>query len=75
MRKVEVDLTEVLLLFNTLEKLQQFFHQPLHVQSLDDLANFLSDEGGGAYRELHNAYYNLVWNWLPPDIKAEIESR
>ena len=74
-RRVEVDLDEIIELFLIIERLQQFFHQPLHYETLVQLNSFLGDRYSGAYAEMHQAYYEILWNWLPPDIQRQIEDR
>ena len=72
-RTVEVSLDEVLRVFRTLEELQQFFHQPLHYPDIREVREFLGDVNGGAYRDIHDLYYGVVWNWLPADVRRKIE--
>lgn len=72
-RTVEVPLEEVMRLYRTLENLQQFFHQPIHFPDIHAVREFLGDVNGGAYKDIHNLYYDVVWNWLPADVQREIE--
>ncbi len=29
----------------------------------------------GAYKEITEAYYHTVWDWLPRDVQARLEER
>lgn len=72
-RTVEVSLDEVLRVFRTLEKLQQFFHQPLHYPDIGAVEEFLGNRNSGAFKDINDLYYGVVWNWLPADVQREIE--
>ena len=51
-----------------LKKIQQFLHQPMHFADIGTFA----DEN---YKEVHEIYYNVLWNWLPEETQKEIENR
>ena len=70
--KIQVDLDEVKQLFLFLEELVGFFHQPM---KYGDQAKVIDYVENGMYDKRHAAYYNIVWNWLPPAIQKEIEDR
>ena len=70
--KIQVDLDEVKQLFCLLEKLHDFLHQPRHYGDEVIVAKLLKSN---IYEELRGMYYDVVWNWLPPDVQREIEDR
>lgn len=74
-QKIQVDAEEVIRLFNLLEELNWFFHDPSHYPDVKAIQDFLGDVNGGIYREIWDMYYHVVWNWLPPEVKAQIEKR
>lgn len=72
MNNIEVKKTEVIEVFECLEELHDFFHQPENYGSPERVARFLQS---GAYKKLHHIYYDVVWNWLPTAEQQEMESR
>jgi hypothetical protein len=40
---VEVNLKDLMYVFLTLQELQQFFHQPSHYKTLDDISKFMGN--------------------------------
>ncbi len=69
--KVEVDLEEVIRVFNLIEKMQAFMHQTEKYNDLNTRESFMRDY----YPEVHSLYYDIVWDWLPEEKKKEIEER
>ena len=74
-RTVEISLDEVKRLFLLLEELNAFFHQPMHYPDVEAVKTFLGNQERGAYKDIHDMYYNVVWNWLPSDVQEEIHNR
>ena len=70
--KVEIKLEEAKEVFECLEELQAFLHQPDNYASHEQVSRFLRN---GAYQKLHRCYYDIAWNWLPPQVQQEYESR
>lgn len=66
--KVEVSVEEIKRVYNLIEKMNEFFHQPYNYSQVDDFAIKI-------YPELRQIYYHVVWEWLPDNIKQEIEDR
>ena len=68
--KIEIDLDEVRKVFELIEQLQGFLHQPMnfHSQNVHKFATRI-------YPELHEVYYETVWNWLPPEVQKFYEER
>jgi hypothetical protein len=74
-RMVEVPLDEVMGLFAVLDKLNHFFHEPYNYE-IGKVSKFMGTiREPGAYADIHYLYYDVVRNWLPPDIQEEIENR
>ena len=71
MDTVEVPISEVRELYALLEKLNATLHQPL---SFED-PNYMRDFATKNYPALKSMYYDVVWNWLPPDVQEELVER
>lgn len=68
-QKVDVSVDEVKRVFNLLEKVNSLFHQPMKYEDPELVKAFAE----GNYKEISDLYYNVVWEWLPESVKAEIE--
>ena len=66
-RKVEIDVEELKKVYLLLEDLNDFFHQE---EKYSDIKNFADQN----YKRIHECYYKTVWNWLPSDLKEEIQN-
>lgn len=66
--KVEIAVDEVRRVFELIEQIQQFLHQPMNYKDIQSFAKL-------CYPELHEVYYEVVWNWLPEHVKAFYEER
>lgn len=62
--KVE-DLKRVFIL---MEKINEFFHQPMNFQNVEIFAK-------ENYKEINHLYYRVLYDLLPPALKAEIDER
>lgn len=71
MNKIEITLAEAREVFDLLERLNCFFHQPSNYDNLEDIEKF-ADE---SYPQIHRLYYDVVWNWLPEEVQKEVEER
>ena len=58
-------------MFLFLEDLNAFFHQPMHYEELGQVEQYIDE----MYPNLHRMFYDVIWNWLPPDVQKEIEDR
>jgi hypothetical protein len=67
--QVHVPIDEVVRVFRFLEKLHELMHQPLAYQNAQQVKAFIDVN----YPELKELYYNVVWNWLPEQVKSHIE--
>ncbi len=67
--KVDVSADEVKRVFNLLEKVNSLFHQPMKYEDPEQVKAFAEAN----YKEISDLYYNIVWEWLPESVKAEIE--
>lgn len=72
MKNVKVKLDEIRDVFECLEGVHDFFHQPENYRSPEQIARFLED---GAYKKIHRLYYEVVWRWLSPEVQQEYENR
>lgn len=64
-----VSVRDLLKIHATLEELIRFFHQPLHMQSLQDVEEYLgSAETDGALKLLNHAHSEIMDRMLPPDV-------
>jgi len=72
-RNVEVSLRDLMFLHQTLGELVSFFHQPENYPTIEHVRRFLGNRESGAYRLLHEAYYERCRSMLPPDISSRIE--
>jgi hypothetical protein len=54
--------------FELIERVHEFLHQP---QNFGEVESFAAQ----CYPELHGVYYDVVWNWLPQDVKSFYENR
>jgi len=52
-------------IYELLEELHDFLHQPENFASAEDVQRWLLDKG--VYRELHDVFYHLVASWFPVD--------
>ena len=68
-KKIEIDLDEARRVFDLLEKMNSLFHQPMKYKDAKAVDAFAE----GNYDEIKELYYNVVWEWLPDDVKVEIE--
>ncbi|GAA0340480.1 hypothetical protein GCM10009092_01220 [Bowmanella denitrificans] len=66
--KVLIDLQEVKRVYELLEVIHDFFHQPEKYQDFERLENFIKQN----YPELRDVYYDVVWSWLPKKVQDEI---
>ncbi|WP_442581054.1 hypothetical protein ACSBOB_03345 [Mesorhizobium sp. ASY16-5R] len=73
-RVVSVPLRDLMYAFQTLGELARFFHQPLHWQSHEDVAEFIGNKNSGALHVIHESYYRRLRDTLPPDIEAAFDT-
>jgi hypothetical protein len=60
-------------LHQTLAEFVSFFHQPQHYPTIEHVHRFLGNQERGAYRLLHEAYFQRCGAMLPRDISSRIE--
>jgi hypothetical protein len=65
---IEVNSEEILEVFNLLDELNDFFHNPLNHQSIEQVDAF----SNRVYPDIKKAYYKTVWNWLPKEVQDEL---
>jgi hypothetical protein len=66
--KVEIDIDEIRRVFEIIEQIHDFIHQPLNYSDIESFAMH-------CYPELHEVYYKVVWNWLPTDVQKFYKQR
>jgi len=68
-RTVVVNLRDLMKLHATISELRQFFHQPLHMQTLEEVEKYLGSRNSkGAYNLIHSAQYDVLRRMLPDDV-------
>ena len=68
-RTVEVNLRDLVYVYETLQELNRFFHQPAHYPELADVERFLGNlEDGGGFRAIHKCIYDKMSGMVPKDI-------
>ena len=72
MEKIEVRLNEVREVFEFLEELHDFMHQPENFLNTEQITQFIES---GNYQKLKHVYYHVVWDWLPTAIQKEYENK
>jgi len=58
-------------LYLLLEELNDFFHQPRHLDDADRIRSIAER----VYPEVRAMYYDIVWKALPEDLQKELEDR
>lgn len=66
--KITIELDEAKQVYELLDKLNAFLHQPMNYENIDAF-------GTEVYPELREAYYRIVWSWLPRDVQKAYEER
>ena len=69
-QKIDVSVDEVRRVFDLLDKVNSLFHQPMKYEDSGVVKTFAEAN----YKEINELYYNVVWEWLPETVKAEIEN-
>lgn len=66
--KVEVSIEEIKRVYLLVERMNEFFHQPDNYNQIDSFSAQI-------YPELSEVYYNIIWEWLPEEVRKEIEDK
>ena len=56
----EIPEDEIVEILELLERLNNFFHEPMNFEGSEAAASFAQS----VYPEVNKAYYETVWNWL-----------
>ncbi|MDM1022144.1 hypothetical protein QSV37_17885 [Acinetobacter sp. VNK23] len=64
--KVEINIEEIRRVYLLVEKMNEFFHQPDNYNQVDSFSKQI-------YPELSEVYYHIIWEWLPKEVRNEIE--
>ena len=70
--KIEISKDDLMFMYHTFEKLNDFFHQPMNFETKEQLESFLGNKDAGAYHDISKCYYEILWDYLPENIKNEI---
>ena len=62
---------DLMKIFYLMEDLNDYFHQPMNYENLDDVEAFAAK----IYPRIHEAYYRILWDALPDDLKKEVLDR
>ena len=69
--EVVVELKDVMRVFQLMEEMNAFFHQPMNYESADKVKAFANSY----YPEVRELYYRVVWDWLPGDVQEKLVNR
>ena len=59
---------EAIRIWRLLEEINDLFHQPAKTSDVEYVRAFATKN----YPEIHEIYYNIIWNWFPAEVKKEI---
>jgi hypothetical protein len=69
-KRVSVSLRDLMYVHQVLAEYMQFFHQPLHYPTKEDVERFLGNaSSGGGFQVLHTALYRKMRGMLPKEIE------
>lgn len=68
---IKIPLDEARRVFEFLEKAHDLMHQPMAYGDPQQVERFVETN----YAELRDLYYQVVWSWLPEQVRQEIEDR
>ena len=71
MPRIEIDQEELIAHYDLIEKLNDFLHQPSHFEDVAHAQKVASE----IYPELHKAYYETIWGWLPSEVQQKLTDR
>lgn len=60
---VTISIKDAWRIYELIEELQEFFHQPMHYSKPGDVEKWIKEKG--VYSELHHVYYKIVGEWFP----------
>ena len=73
-RTVNVPLRDLVYVYQTLQEFMQFFHQPMHHRTLQNVHNFLGTAGSGeAFDVLAESLYERMRDKIPSDISDSFD--
>ena len=62
-KNITIPIEDAWRIFELLEELHDFLHQPMNYSSREDVETWLIKKG--VYPELRHVYYKIVGNWFP----------
>jgi len=69
MKKSNIEESQLLRVVKLLGDINHLFHQPLYYEDVEFVKKFADK----FYPEIHDLYYNIVWEWLTNEVREEIE--
>ncbi len=69
--KIVVDLKDARRVYELMEEINDFFHQPMNFESADKARAFAHSH----YPEIRELYYHVVYDWLPRNVQEEFLNR
>lgn len=70
-KEIAISSEEVMRIFNFIERIHEFMHQPLNYSKLTQVNTFISENCS----EAHDLYYKVLRNLLTAEMRAEVEDR
>lgn len=61
---------DLLRLYNVMEEIHDLLHQPLKYRDVQKMDDFVK----GHYSDIKDLYYNVLWDYLPDDVRENIEN-
>lgn len=68
MEFLSIKTDEAIRVWRLMEEINDLFHQPEKTRDIEYVERFKDKN----YREIHDVYYKLLWNWFPVEVKKEI---
>jgi len=69
--KIEIELDEARRVLDLLEKVNDLFHQPMKFKDTAQVESFANEN----YQEIKSLYYDVAWDWMPEDVKEDIQNQ
>lgn len=70
---IEMKATDLAFIYRAVESFIDFFHQPNHYTTIEQVKDFIGNKDIGGYSDLNYIYYHILDNAIPEEIKNIIE--
>jgi hypothetical protein len=67
--QIQVNLKDMLYVYQTLGELVRYLHQPLHYPTLKSIMKWIGNEERGIFREVSECYYSILKDVFPKEIE------